>query len=715
MLIKKCNGTAEVTFPIAVGTQEAFFVNITKGGITYTPTTPILTTDITAINNYLTVNGLIECVFVSTLINCIFQVTQSVVAYDNVNIVVTDTASPLEPASITGVFSLYGCLWIETAVRGCTDSTATNYNPLATEDNDTCNYEPISDLNKIICCLGKQEYELAIMDKYGLIPVKNRHCKFSQLLFKQKGLEYLQKFIDIGTEIIPGDPIHPATTASVTINLNILSDTGAYLNTVLEIGGVNIIATFVNNFYDTLDDYGAAIEAAIDLDPSGYEATYYPSTDLVQPNTLVITAPAPGSAYNLPINFSFTQDRFFEANEISTVQLSNFPLGLGNTKYMVPYVGAYVETTGDILFSGWNTWAFGVFDENGQINGVDNSGGFNFAVTYNPVIDVIYADLAVAAKIFAYDTSYIALGGGLDLVGASRNVYCDVVLGKIFVCENNGIIEVFDANSDPTSFATPIGLTISIGGINAAYRVVKHPTTGMLWLIVEATSTIYEIDPDAQTLTGMSIDLALLTPPIIYPNVVDLPADLTFIDNQGTLECWIVGASIGNAVCMVLDADSMSDTLNTVVITCIDVRDQITQAHRVVQNSVNKYVYISNIVGGNLFTLIIDPITRNKSGEVAVLERNANSTSIIEHGITHKMFISQPQPSPPNYTLPHYVQVLDYEQTLFAINSRLTGGDEANEFDVPAVVTEESDNCFTAQEQEDNLAYMVTNNCCEDC
>ena len=62
----------------------------------------------------------------------------------------------------------------EAEVVGCTDSTALNYNPLATEDNDSCVYSQVGDFNVQYHIEGEDDpYWIDIPNEFTSSPVES--------------------------------------------------------------------------------------------------------------------------------------------------------------------------------------------------------------------------------------------------------------------------------------------------------------------------------------------------------------------------------------------------------------------------------------------------------------------------------------------------------------------------------------------------------------
>ena len=81
-----------------------------------------------------------------------------------------------------------GTCYFNNSIKGCTDINALNYNPDATVDDGTCVY-PLSDEQKIACCLAKEAHRLSVNERDGK---KKSCCLVKKVRFLEGVVDILQ-------------------------------------------------------------------------------------------------------------------------------------------------------------------------------------------------------------------------------------------------------------------------------------------------------------------------------------------------------------------------------------------------------------------------------------------------------------------------------------------------------------------------------------------
>ena len=89
-----------------------------------------------------------------------------------------------------------GTCYFNNSIKGCTDINALNYNPDATVDDGTCVY-PLSDEQKVACCLAKEAYRLSVNERDG----KKSCCLAKKVRYLEGILDILQGWKSPGSVI----------------------------------------------------------------------------------------------------------------------------------------------------------------------------------------------------------------------------------------------------------------------------------------------------------------------------------------------------------------------------------------------------------------------------------------------------------------------------------------------------------------------------------
>lgn len=338
MKIRLCDQIASAYYDPDLAPGPLRFVSIRVDGILYS-FMPVDPTDVVTMNNVLLVLGFTDMVYTWTSPSqagiWLFTVTQSNRKYQEI----LYDANPLIETRITNFTAKSNCNWVETAIRGCNDPKAINYNPLATEDDDSCQYEPITDFEKLQCCIGSKEFKFAMALKYGLITQSKFEECMNELLLQQRSFETMASQKQIGTTITPAIISSSATKAKACFDLGQISNS-VFIAVTASITGPGTVYNLIDPldpifgpgkapFYATRDAFAAALvnsinvyAASLPVSPTGGWTAMYSTTTKM----FCVEAPVVGPAYNgYVLALEFFQERFYLAEEI-LVTLPDGPL-----------------------------------------------------------------------------------------------------------------------------------------------------------------------------------------------------------------------------------------------------------------------------------------------------------------------------------------------------------------------------------------------------
>ena len=110
-----------------------------------------------------------------------------------------------------------GTCYFNNSIKGCTDINALNYNPAATVDDGTCVY-PLSDEQKIACCLAKEAHRLSVNERDGK---KKSCCLVKKVRFLEGVVDILQGWKKPGSvvgyleDVIANITVEPSYTPNI--------------------------------------------------------------------------------------------------------------------------------------------------------------------------------------------------------------------------------------------------------------------------------------------------------------------------------------------------------------------------------------------------------------------------------------------------------------------------------------------------------------------
>lgn len=110
-----------------------------------------------------------------------------------------------------------GTCYFNNSIKGCTDINALNYNPAATVDDGTCVY-PLSNEQKIACCLAKEAHRLSVNERDGK---KKSCCLVKKVRFLEGVVDILQGWKKPGSvvgyleDVIANILLEPSYTPNV--------------------------------------------------------------------------------------------------------------------------------------------------------------------------------------------------------------------------------------------------------------------------------------------------------------------------------------------------------------------------------------------------------------------------------------------------------------------------------------------------------------------
>ena len=110
-----------------------------------------------------------------------------------------------------------GTCYFNNSIKGCTDINALNYNPDATVDDGTCVY-PLSNEQKIACCLAKEAHRLSVNERDGK---KKSCCLVKKVRFLEGVVDILQGWKKPGSvvgyleDVIANITVEPSYTPNI--------------------------------------------------------------------------------------------------------------------------------------------------------------------------------------------------------------------------------------------------------------------------------------------------------------------------------------------------------------------------------------------------------------------------------------------------------------------------------------------------------------------
>lgn len=138
-----------------------------------------------------------------------------------------------------------GTCYFNNSIKGCTDINALNYNPAATVDDGTCVY-PLSNEQKIACCLAKEAHRLSVNERDGK---KKSCCLVKKVRFLEGVVDILQGWKKPGSvvgyleDVIANILLEPSYTPNV--EGRVMSDIDYIID-----GDISPVATYIASTYN---------------------------------------------------------------------------------------------------------------------------------------------------------------------------------------------------------------------------------------------------------------------------------------------------------------------------------------------------------------------------------------------------------------------------------------------------------------------------------
>lgn len=550
MLKQKCDSEIVWVGTISPPDTIAIVLNsIQVDNIVYTAVTPILLNDAVAINVFLMNNNLLNILFTYFPVTGYkFSVTQSLSTFQN--IIITNDYGGVNPTGVTQNFSAKNnCKWVEVNRRGCTDPKALNYDPLADEENDSCQYRPVTDFEIIECCLGQQAYELAMMDKYSIQKKKSITCRTKSLYHKQRRFYYITQYRAEGTVIKEAIVAQDEILATAAVLFDFLNDSG-WVQITMKINGV-VIATIGPTYYSNIPSLAAALYAAM--------TTAY-AVSLLS-NLMNFTAPVgTGAAGNwYPVVVTGTQVYFEVIDAILTAAIEcNY--------------GCYDYTRAQVFFGSESAHRVLVFKNGITITVIDVTDPAG-EVIYNPITDRKYVALttgriAIIEVVASVNQELLpkltANGTGTYFAcynGTNTKMYFSNTLGTDQAAGLTGSITVYDGTAIPEIKIADIPMPANTFPRGITY----HKGTGKVYIVGDGDfagggfgCTLSVID-NSDTIIANAV---ITIPRPVYAIIVRNPA--TNFD-----ECWVCG---GDGKIEIFDAINLGASIQTITLsTAVDI------------------------------------------------------------------------------------------------------------------------------------------------
>lgn len=552
------------------------------------------------------------------------------------------------------------CHWAfdPSIIRGCMDTTALNYNPLATESDGSCYYEAVTDIDRWKQCIINKRITYLENLRKGEEPC----CNEIKLWSLNKALEIIEKYVPEGAVIVPGVPITAEVNASASIDFLFLNSYG-YFSMELFING-QLIATIPDGYYSDLTVLVQDIKDYIDANPPAPIAYTASNVGTV----LTITAPAGyGASLNGVIMLADGHQIYFD--------------DIGHITTTMPCTkGGYDPVKNEIWFGTYTSNVCLVFASGVQTGSVDAFGQTQ-EVVYNPNNAVKYVCQPNISRVYRIDNLNTPFPPHLTTdVGCGYGVYNGYngykQLG--FSSFNTDIVNIFDATTDIELGFSPIALPPGSGSAG----ICAHPISGIYYVCCLITSEIRVIDPG----TGAQSSFPSIIPPN-YGCWVENSNNL----GAGTYQLWVAGLTGQVAVY----------TSAGVLVTTISIAPN-TSVTTIKQNPVNGYVYFSG-------STLLCPFGVIRNTDFAVLEPNlqigqAEGLVFDSSGLA---YVALP------YGAGFEVAMIDYIDSDISNQTTLSGGVNEVTVEIPPILQEASDVCTDSDTIEKYQQYL--NKECKNC
>lgn len=535
------------------------FVSIVVNSTLYSPTTPILASDVVAVQAYLASVGLgfinyqnqggiyiiatltpqnISYIVINKSgVDTVFTFIQS-----NCHIPILGCTDPLADnynpqAEISNGTCLYGQL-----TYGCKDPDALNYDPLADRADDSCLYEPLSELQRLECCAGDLGYQLAINELSGKATCK---CCWERLSFVLDTIDAINNFVS-PTERDEVTTI-PGFVAKSTLPFADFTAFGV-LTSAITVDG-QVVGVLPLGSYDDINELLDAMVTVI----SGYNASHETdSTDLVV-ETINPDEDANGLIVEIVINPDFElaskvtkSDRSFrQAIQVNDVNSALYGKTIIAARSVSPY---YLE----------------IFENQSPSDTIlVNSAVGAYGVVHDPVQDTILTGAYTGAgnlSVFSntlIDTASINIPG---VTGTGWAVYNPSNGCKYFASDSSNKVAKIDSDGNQTiitGFTDVVKLAID--------------GTGNVWCIGIAANTLYIINGIDDSITQITVTGEVASDLCYYPGdgTVGTERMLVAFSTPGVLRSYNLDGTVDAATLYslsVISAVIYSSTFNVIFV-----------------------------------------------------------------------------------------------------------------------------------------------------
>jgi hypothetical protein len=513
------------------------FVGIVVDSVLYKPITPILASDVAAVQAYLTsVNlGFINyqnqggIYMIATLtpqnisyiilnkagVDTIFTFTQS-----NCHIPVIGCMDPLADnynpqAEISDGSCQYGQL-----TYGCKDPLAMNYDPLADRSDDSCLYEPLSDLQRLECCAADLGYQLALNELHGK---SNCECCWAKLDFVLSTIDAINNYVS-PTERDQVTTI-PGFVAKSTLPFADFDDFGV-LTSVIIVDGQVVGVLPLDNYADINELLDAMV-----LVITGFNASHETdSTDLVI-ETINPDEDANGLIVEIVINPEFQLTSTTEKTDRSLRQ---------GIQINDPNSALYGKT---IIATRSATAYYLELFENGLPSDtvLVNPAVGAYSLVHNPVTDTLLTgaylgngNVSVFSNTLA-DTASVNISG---ITGTGWAVYNNSNGCLYFASDSINRIAKIDSDGNQTL----------ITGLIDVFRIAVDGN-GDIWSIGIAANSLYKISGTDDSVTQIVVTGEVATDLCYYPGdgTAGTERMLITFSTPGVLRTYNLDGTVDNA------------------------------------------------------------------------------------------------------------------------------------------------------------------------
>lgn len=513
------------------------FVGIVVDSVLYKPTTPILASDVTAVQAYLnsvslgfinyqnqggiymiatlTPQNISYIILNKSGTDTVFTFTQS-----NCHVPIVGCMDPLADnynpqAEISSGNCQYGQL-----TYGCKDPAAMNYDPTADRADDSCLYEPLSELQRLECCAGDLGYQLALNELHGK---SNCECCWAKLDFVLSAIDAINNYVS-PTERDTVTTI-PGFVAKSTLPFADFDDFGVLTSVIIIDGQVVGVLPLAN-----YADINALLDAMVAV-ITGYNASHETdSTDLVV-ETINPDEDANGLIVEIVINPEFQLASTVEKNDRSlrqAIQINDSSSALyGKTivaaRSSSPY---YLE----------------IF-ENGSSSDtiLINPAVGAYSLVHNPANDTILTGAYTGSgnvSVFSNTLADIASINISGILGTGWAVYNNSNGCIYFASDTSNRIAKIDADGNQTL----------ISGLTDVFKLCVDGN-GDVWSIGIAADSLYKISGTDDSVTQITATGEVATDMCYYPGdgTAGTERMLITFSTPGVLRTYNLDGTVDNA------------------------------------------------------------------------------------------------------------------------------------------------------------------------